>query len=84
MSVDEKREIDTFQIKEISSLGLEGHTNGPGTYGLPLVAQLVKNLPAMQETLVQSLGWEDLLQEDMEAHSSIAWRIQAPEEPDGL
>ena len=35
------------------------------------VAQTVKNLPAMQETQVQSLGWEDALGEDMAAHSSI-------------
>ena len=41
-----------------------------------LMAQLVKNPPAMQETWVQSLGWEDLLEEGMETHSSIlAWRI---------
>ena len=41
-----------------------------------LVAQLVKNLPAMQETWVQSLGWEDPLEEGMTTHSSIlAWRI---------
>ena len=41
-----------------------------------LVAQLVKNLPAMQETWVQSLGWEDALEEGMATHSSIlAWRI---------
>ena len=41
-----------------------------------LVAQTVKNPPAMQETWVQSLGWEDLLEEGMAAHSSIlAWRI---------
>ena len=41
-----------------------------------LVAQMVKNLPAMQETWVQSLGWEDPLEESMAAHSSIlAWRI---------
>ena len=41
-----------------------------------LVAQLVKNLPAMQETWVQSLGWEDFLKEGMATHSSIlAWRI---------
>ena len=85
MSVDEKREIDTFQIKEISSLGLEGHTNGLGTYGLPLVAQLVKNLPVMQETLVQSLGWEDLLEKEMATHSSIlAWKILWTEEPGRL
>ena len=41
-----------------------------------LVAQLVKNLPAMWETWVQSLGWEDSLEEGMATHSSIlAWRI---------
>ena len=41
-----------------------------------LVAQLVKNLPAMQETRVQSLGWEDPLGEGMATHSNIfAWRI---------
>ena len=42
-----------------------------------LIAQLVKNLPAMQETWVQSLGWEDLLEKGKATHSSIlAWRIQ--------
>ena len=41
-----------------------------------LVAQLAKNLPAMQETWVRSLGWEDPLEEGMATHSSIpAWRI---------
>ena len=41
-----------------------------------LVAQKVKNLPAMQETQVRSLGWEDPLEEGMAIHSSIhAWRI---------
>ena len=41
-----------------------------------LVAQLVKNLPAVQETWVQSLGWEDPLEEGKATHSSIlAWRI---------
>ena len=41
-----------------------------------LVAQLVKNLPAMWETWVQSLGWEDPLEEGKANHSSIlAWRI---------
>ena len=40
------------------------------------VAQLVKNPPAMQETRVRSLGWEDPLEEDMATHSSVpAWRI---------
>ena len=41
-----------------------------------LVAQLVKNPPAVQETRVRSLGWEDVLEEDMATHFSIlAWRI---------
>ena len=41
-----------------------------------LVAQAVKNPPAIQETWVESLDWEDLLEEDMATHSSIlAWRI---------
>ena len=41
-----------------------------------LVAQLVKNLPAIQETRVQSLGWEDALEKGKATHSSIlAWRI---------
>ena len=43
---------------------------------MSLVAQMVKNLPAMQETWVQSLGWEDPLQKGMATRSSImAWRI---------
>ena len=45
-------------------------------FGASLVAQLVKNLPAMQETWVQSLGWEDPLEKGKATHSSIlAWRI---------
>ena len=45
-------------------------------YEASLVAQLVKNLPAMQETWVQSLGCEDPLEEGMAIHSSIlGWRI---------
>ena len=41
-----------------------------------LIAQLVKNLPAVEETPVQSLGWEDPLEEGKATHSSIlAWRI---------
>ena len=44
--------------------------------GASLVAQTVKNLPAMQETQVRSLGWEDPLDKEMATHSSIlAWRI---------
>ena len=50
-----------------------------------MVAQAVKNLPAMQETWVQSLGQEDPLEEKMATHStSVAWRIPWTEEPGGL
>ena len=42
-----------------------------GRGGIPRLAQLVKNLPAMQETPVQSLGWEDPLEKEMATHSSI-------------
>ena len=43
---------------------------------IPLVAQLIKNPPAMWETWVQSLGWEDPLEKGKATHSSIlAWRI---------
>ena len=46
---------------------------------------MVKNLLAMQEAWVQSLSWEDPLEEEMAAHSSIlAWRIPWTEEPGGL
>ena len=46
-----------------------------------LVAQMVKNLPAMWETRVQSLGWEDPLEKGMATHPSIlAWRIPWTEE----
>ena len=48
------------------------------------MAQQVKNPPAMQETLVHFLGWEDPLEEEMATHSSIlAWEIPWTEEPDG-
>ena len=50
-----------------------------------LVAQMVKNLPAMWETWVKSLGWEDPLEKGMATHPSIlAWRIPWTEEPGGL
>ena len=50
-----------------------------------LVVQTVKNLPAMQETQVPSLGREDPLEKGMATHSSIlAWRIPWTEEPGGL
>ena len=49
------------------------------------MAQAVKYPPAMQETWVQSLGWEDPLEKEMVTHSRIlAWRIPWTEEPGGL
>ena len=42
-----------------------------GLHGVSLVAQMVKNLPAMQKTQVLSLGQEDLLQKEMATHSSV-------------
>ena len=60
------------------------------TYHLPLpptslVAQMVKRLPTMPETRVRSLGWKDLLEKEMAAHSSIlAWEIPQTEKPGGL
>ena len=58
---------------------------GNGRGKASLTAQLVKNWPAMQETRVQFLGWEDPLEKEMATHSSIlAWRIPWTEEPGGL
>ena len=50
-----------------------------------LVAQMVKRLSTMQETWVQSLGWEDPLEKEMAIHSStLAWKIPWTEEPGRL
>ena len=50
-----------------------------------LMAQTIKNLPAVQKTQVRSLGWEDPLEKGMATYSSIiAWRIPWTEEPGGL
>ena len=50
-----------------------------------LVAQMAKHLPTIQETRVQSLGWEDLLEKEMATHSSIlAWKIPQTEKPGSL
>ena len=68
--------------RDLGSIPGSGRSTGEGIgYTLQyswafLVAQLVKNLPAMQETWVQSLGWEDPLEKGRATHSSIlAWRI---------
>ena len=50
-----------------------------------LAAQLLKNLPAVQETQVRSLGWEDALEKEMATRSSsLAWKISWTQEPGGL
>ena len=52
---------------------------------LSFIAQLIKNLPAMQETWVRFLGREDPLEKEMATHSIVlAWRIPGEEEPGGL
>ena len=52
---------------------------------LEMVAQMIKCLPAVRETRVRSLGWEDPLEKEMATHSSnLAWEIPWTEEPGGL
>ena len=59
--------------------------SGIGDHSSSLVAQSVKNLPAVQEIWVLSLGWEDPLEKEMATHSSIlAWKMPWTEEPGGL
>ena len=65
--------------------GLENFEHYFASFGASLIAQLVKNLPAMLETWVRSLDWEDPLEEGIATHSSIlAWRIPWTEEPGRL
>ena len=53
--------------------------------GASLVVQTVKSLPAVQETRVRTLGWDDPLEEGMATHASIlAWKLSWMEEPDRL
>ena len=66
-------------------MGTSGYKVHPKNRRASLVAQRVKNLPAMQEMQIPSLGWEDPLEEGMATHSSIlAWKIPWTEKPDGL
>ena len=65
--------------------GGPGLIPGQGTRRASLVAHVVKNLPPMRETQVQSLNKEDPLEKGKATHSSIlAWRIPWTEEPGGL
>ena len=63
---------------------IEFHSSSSGLRA-SLVAQTVKHLPAMRETWVRSLDWEDPLEKEMAIHSSaIAWKIPWAEDPDKL
>ena len=78
------------------SVGLKARSSQESSYLLPTIANMpgqmelprrsvVENAPAMQETPVRSLGWEDPLDEEMVTHSSILdWRVPWAEEPGGL
>ena len=66
----------------IAAMKLKDAYSLEGTF---LVDQMLKRLPTMRETLVQTLGWEDLLEKEMATHSSIlAWKIPWMEEPGRL
>ena len=75
-----------FFIIQLSHLYMTtGKTIALSVWGASQLSQMVKNLPAMQETQVQSLVGEDPLEKEMATHSSIfAQRIPWTEEPDGL
>ena len=78
-----------YQDISEGGLGLRGQRLWIGPrypiWGASLVVQTVKNLPAMQETWVRSLGREDPLEKGMATHSStLAWKIPWTEEPGGL
>ena len=83
--------IDILGITELKWMGM-GELNSDELYihccgqgASFLLAQKIKNPPAMQETWIQSLGWEDPLEDSMATHSSIlAWRMLWTKEPGGL
>ena len=76
---------DPSSIPGLGRSAVEGIGYPPQYSWASLVAQMVKNLPAMRETWVQSLGWEDPLEKGMDIDSNIlAWRIPWTEEPGRL
>ena len=80
-----ERLIPCLNLPRSSLLSVQCIYRGLKPDGAALITQVVKNLPAVQETLVQFLGREDPLEKGMAAHSSIrTWRILWPEEPGGL
>ena len=69
-----------FSVKTQHESAIGTHISFP--FWASLVAQMVKRLPAMRETQVRSLGWEDPLEKEMATHSStFAWKISWTEEP---
>ena len=62
---------DVFHVSPLASAGLLAIFGIPPPVWTSLVAQLVKNPPAMQETWVRSVGWEDSLEKGKATHSSI-------------
>ena len=84
LRTNHKPSLGIFNL-EIRKVSLSSQWSNLARCWTSLVAQMVKNLPAMQETWVRPLGWEDLLEKEMVTHSSIlAWRIPWTEEPGGL
>ena len=80
------KELDTTEQLSHSLLCFTwGFTENYSPGRASLVAQRLKHLPAMRETWIQSLGWEDPLEKDMATHSSIlAWKVPWTEKPDRL
>ena len=79
---DQASEPDMAGMLHLSNWELKTQFNNYDKFRVSLVAQMVKSLPAIQETWVQSLGWEDHLEKEMATHSSIlAWKIPWMEEP---
>ena len=71
-----------FDVKETVNIELVGDFVSLRNIRASLVAQTVRNLPAMQKTPVRSLGREDPLKKEMATHSgTVAWRIPWTEEP---
>ena len=71
-----------FSSSRNSNVDRQGILSSPDSCRDSLVAQLVKNLPAMQETWVRYLGWEDPLEKEIPTHSSIlAWEVPPTDEP---
>ena len=77
--------LQYLMILKFLFLNLQSLFNSTTVIWASLVAQSVKNLPAVQETQVQTLGWEDPMEKEMATHSSsLAWKISWTVEPGGL